>query len=548
MIRMTVATLARGAALAVLLGWSTIFLGALAADLSPAEPRAGAAKVGAAARADDAGSRISERVEGAVVKIFATTRNPDLSRPWTRQAPAEVTGSGVVIDGHRILTNAHVVAYAGQLQVQANREGDKFSAKVVATAPGIDLAVLALDDDSFFVRHAPLERSGTLPDIKDAVLAYGFPVGGTSLSITKGIVSRIEFTGYGANAAGLRVQIDAAINPGNSGGPATVGDKMIGLAFSTLGGAQNIGYIIPNEEIEIFLKDIADGHYDGKPNLQDELQTLENPALRSFLKLDANVHGVVVHRPFRKDAGYPLREWDVITAVAGVAVDDEGMILVGQNLRLGLRYEIQRSAHNGAIALTVVRAGRTMAVDLPVPIERPSLLKPLDGTYPSYFIYGPIVFSRATLDLVGSLRNGHAFGGLNVMSSPLLTQLFDAPTPEREELVVIPAPLFPHDSSKGYGNVVDSVVESVNGVHVRSLRHLVELLRDLRDDFVVISLESKRGGEGLVFRRAELAAATEEILSDNGVRAQGSPDMMSVWQATAGSDVGAKARGRASRD
>jgi hypothetical protein len=341
------------------------------------------------------------------------------------------------------------------------------------------------------------------------------------------------------------VQIDAAINPGNSGGPATVGDKMIGLAFSTLGGAQNIGYIIPNEEIEIFLTDIADGHYDGKLMLHDELQTLENPALRNFLKLDPSVHGVVVHRPFRADSEYPLREWDVITAIAGVAVDDEGMILVNRNLRLGLRYQMQRSARNGKIALTIVRAGKALAVEVPVQVERPSLLNPLEGSYPSYFIYGPVVFSRATLDLVGGLRNGHATGMLNVASSPLVTQLFDAPTPEREELVVIPAPLFPHTTSKGYGNVVDSVVYSVNGVRVRSLRHLVALLRDLHDEFVVITLDSKRAGEGLVFRRAEMAAATEEILSDNGVRAQGSPDMMEVWQAKPGADQPDQRRGEA---
>src|SRR5262249_15179880 len=89
--------------------------------------------------------------------------------------------------------------------------------------------------------------------------------GGNTLSITKGIISRIEFVPYNFPVSGLRVQIDAAINPGNSGGPAVVGDRMVGLAFSHLGGADNIGYIIPGEEIELFLKDIADGHYDGKP-------------------------------------------------------------------------------------------------------------------------------------------------------------------------------------------------------------------------------------------------------------------------------------------
>jgi S1-C subfamily serine protease len=477
-----------------------------------------------------ADAAISERVEGAVVKIFATTRNPDLARPWARQAPGEQTGSGVVIDGHRILTNAHVVAYAGQLQVQASGEGDKFSARVAAVAPGIDLAVLTLEDESFFQRHAPLQRSGSLPQVKDAVLAYGFPVGGTSLSITKGIVSRIEFVAYNGSTSGLRVQIDAAINPGNSGGPATVGDRMVGLAFSKLNGAQNIGYIIPDEEIEIFLRDIADGHYDGKPMLHDELQTLENPALRRYLNLPADVHGAVVHRPFPADGSGPLKEWDVITAIAGVPVDDEGMILVGRGLRVGLRYEIQRAAQDGRIRLGLVRAGRPVEVEVPLQVERPALLKPLDGSYPSYFIYGPVVFSRATLDLIGQ-QHGVMGNSLNIASSPLVTQIFDAPTPQREELVVIPAPLFPHAVSKGYGSVVDAVVQSVNGVPVRSLAHLVALLRDLHEEFVVIALESKRGGEGLVFRRQEIVGATEEILSDNGVRAQGSPDMMAVWQA-----------------
>ena len=52
----------------------------------------------------------------------------------------------------------------------------------------------------------------------------------------------------------------------------------------SLNTAQNIGYIIPSEEIELFLKDVSDGHFDGKPALVDEYQTLDNPALRSYLK------------------------------------------------------------------------------------------------------------------------------------------------------------------------------------------------------------------------------------------------------------------------
>src|SRR5262249_8543328 len=81
-------------------------------------------------------------LEDSVVKIFSTARLPDLYKPWTKQAPRESTGTGVIIEGRRILTNAHVVLYASQVQVQANQSGDKISATVEAIAPGIDLAVL----------------------------------------------------------------------------------------------------------------------------------------------------------------------------------------------------------------------------------------------------------------------------------------------------------------------------------------------------------------------------------------------------------------------
>ncbi len=191
---------------------------AFAAQSPAQEPTKDAGSVVASAAAEPTPA-ISHDAENAVVKVFSTMRHPDPFKPWAKQAPAEVTGSGVVIEGHRILTNAHVVSYASQVQVQGNQAGDKVAATVIAIAPEIDLAVLQLDDKTFFDSRPPLPRASVLPEIKDAVLAYGFPTGGTSLSITKGIVSRIEFVPYSYSVSGLRIQIDAAINPGNSGRP-----------------------------------------------------------------------------------------------------------------------------------------------------------------------------------------------------------------------------------------------------------------------------------------------------------------------------------------
>jgi S1-C subfamily serine protease len=478
---------------------------------------------------------ISSAVENSVVKVFSTASYPDIYRPWSKQAPTEITGSGVIIPGKRILTNAHVVVYSSQIQIQANQAGDKIAASIEAIAPGIDLALLKLEDEKFFDSHRPLTQAKTLPNIKDAVMVYGYPTGGTSLSITKGIVSRIEFTYFNTSVSGLRIQIDAAINPGNSGGPVVVDDKMVGLAFSRLGGAENIGYIIPSEEIELFLQDIADGHYDGKPAIYDDFQTLENPALRSFLKLDKSVEGMVVHRPYSSDANYPLKEWDVVTRIGDAPIDDEGMIKLGPNLRVRFGYYAQKVAKDGKVPLTIVRAGKEMHVELAALRKRELVVPELEGSYPSYFVYGPLVLSDATSEFTAgfsklppNLQAPNVFLVMGYAGNPLITRSGDKPAFPGERLVVVSSPFFPHKLSQGYGNPATQVVKSVNGIAIKNLAHLVEVLRDLKDDFVRFEFHN-RGGEAPAFVRADMVAATDQILSDNGVRAQGTPDVLKIW-------------------
>jgi hypothetical protein len=69
--------------------------------------------------------------------------------------------------------------------------------------------------------------------------------------------------------------------------------------------AQNIGYLIPVEEIQLFLDDIADGVYDGKPQTHDLIQTVENEALRKRLRLPKGINGVMVAQPYQAEPIYP---------------------------------------------------------------------------------------------------------------------------------------------------------------------------------------------------------------------------------------------------
>jgi S1-C subfamily serine protease len=480
--------------------------------------------VAAGAQDDDKESKIRD----SVVKISATMRYPDLTHPWSKSSPREASGTGVVIDGKRILTNAHVVLYASQLFVESNQSSEKLTAHVEAVGPGIDLAVIRLDDESFFDKRAPLVRIQALPEIKETVLVYGFPQGGSTLSVTKGIVSRIEFTRYDEEVSGVRVQVDAAINPGNSGGPALIDGRMVGLIFSKLTQSDNIGYIIPSEEIDLFLKDVADGKYDGKPALREALQTLENEALRGYLGLDKKAHGMVVHATDPGIPNDPLQPMDLITKIGDHDIDNVGMVKIKDNLRLDHRYLTQKVARDGKLPITVIRKGKTMTIDLPVKSNHKMLIAPLKGKYPPYFVYGPLVFSPVTTEFAGSIGAGRLTGALALIASPLVLRRGDLPRFDGEELVVVTSPMFPHRIGKGYDNPLSKVVKDINGVRVKNLKHLVELLRDSKEKFTVIRFDDKFS-ETIIFNHQDALKATEEILSDNGVRQQASDDLIAVW-------------------
>lgn len=467
------------------------------------------------------------KIEAAVVKISVTSRAPDFFRPWTKASPAKSSGSGVVIAGPRILTNAHVVMHASEVFVQLSSGGDQHTAKVTAIAPGMDLAIVELVDPSGLDGITPLSLATELPQPKSPISVYGYPTGGDDLSVTAGTVSRIEFTGYNFGAWGTRVQVDAALNPGNSGGPAIQDGKIAGLVFSKIQEADNIGYLIPPEEIESFLKDAADGKYDGNPLMFDSYQTAENDALRAFLDMPKEMTGIVIAEPYKDDDDYPLKRWDVITHIGPHAIDNQGYVEVRDGLRLKFQYYVPKLANNGKIELTVVRDGKSHVVQVPVSPDRELLIPTLKDQYPEYFIYGPIVFEPVTQEYVRGL-GGQGVSMLMALDSPILKRIYDAPEEPGEELVVVATRLFPHPITKGYDNRPLGVIKSVNGVEIKNLRQLGELLRDSKDEFLRFEMADRN--ESLVFRRDEIAAATEQILVDEGIRYQASDKFRDLWE------------------
>ncbi len=118
--------------------------------------------------------------EDSVVRVFATLRVPNPVRPWVKQNPVEVMGTGVVIDGKRILTNAHVVSYATEVKVQGRQGGDRFDAKVATIGPAIDLATLTMEDETFFEKRPPIRAQPSGPAPIRPSLFWGFPSAATT--------------------------------------------------------------------------------------------------------------------------------------------------------------------------------------------------------------------------------------------------------------------------------------------------------------------------------------------------------------------------------
>jgi hypothetical protein len=224
----------------------------------------------------------------------------------------------------------------------------------------------------------------------------------------------------------------------------------------------------------------------------------------------------------------------VITRIGDTPIDDQGMVTLEGGVRVRFVCMVQRLGARSSVALTIWRDGKAQKLDMPLVTDRPLLIRDLDGGFPPYFIYGPIAFTRVTGDLVtglmrASATNTNTLDAFIRSGNPMFTRRSDQPDENQQELVMVAGPFFPHALTAGYGGKAGSVVESINGTRVRSLQQMVEVLRDLKDPFVIIRFAAA-GGEALVLPRAEMMAATDQVLRDNGIREQASPELLAIWQ------------------
>lgn len=449
-------------------------------------------------------------VESSIVKIYTTTAAPDYFTPWRLLTPSQSSGSGSVIENNRILTNAHVVANASYVQVQKHNDPERYTGHVVFVSHSSDLALITVDDPRFFDDIDPLSL-GSLPDPQKEVYVFGYPMGGRTLSITKGILSRVEQQVYAHSGDFLVAgQIDAAINPGNSGGPVIVDGEIVGVVMqaSSGGRAENLGYFVPPEIINHVLVDAQDGEIDGFPDLGFRTQDLESPAAKRAYGLSAEQSGVLVIKVFEgSPADGVLQPNDVVLSIGGFDVAGDSTINVNAFLQTNYKYAIDLRQSGDPIEIVFSRAGERIIETLVAGRRQPSysLVKPeaFDET-PEYYIYGGILFVPLNMNLIK--RWGPDWNRTAPVN--LLSARSEWRSPERRELVVA-LQVLAADVNLGYHDLRNWVIHSVNNEPIVDFEQFTQILRDNAEPHVVFSNDA---GYQLVVDHAEALASEEQIL------------------------------------
>lgn len=451
-----------------------------------------------------------QRVKNAVVKIHTTSAAPDFFTPWRLLNAKQSSGSGAVISGNRILTNAHVIADARYIQAQKNDDPKKYVAKVEFVSHAADLAILKIDDANFFSGIKPL-KFGKLPEPLQEVSVYGYPMGGSALSITQGIMSRVEHQFYAhAGSHLLAGQIDAAINPGNSGGPVIVGNKIVGVVMQANGGsrAENLGYFVPPSIINHVLEDAKDGEHEGFVELGFRTQNLESPAMKSSLSVDRDVTGVLVAKVFaNSSADGVILPGDVITHIDQFEIADDESIEFRRHQRTHYQYAIDQHHVGDIVAVKLIRAGEYKTIDI-VAAPRShhfNLVRPQSfDTTPEYLIYGGVVFVPLNMNLIQ--RWGRDWR--NKAPDDFLNARKLWRSEEQQELIVA-LKVLPADVNLGYHDWSNWIIENLNGEKIQNFAQFSQLLNEHTENHMIFSDNT---GYRMVIDSAEARASESDIM------------------------------------
>ena len=442
----------------------------------------------------------------SVVKLYITASHYDYQRPWQPPTVHNRMGSGAILSNERILTSAHLVNNARFIEITKEGDTKTYVGTVEFISHQADLALLSVDDTTFFLGTNPLKLNPKV-EHREEVTVFGYPIGGNAISTTKGVVSRIEYTSYIWSGEKLpTVQIDAAINSGNSGGPAiNAKGELIGIAMQSLLDSSNIAYIVPSLMIETFLEDTKDNSIDGFHSNSTYFQPMENPSIQSYYNIDKD-NGVLVTFADLEDT--ELQVGDIILSIDGKEIASNGMIDTPLG-KMNLAIAFHTKQVGDTVTLKIKRNKEQHTISYTLKYSSPLIRKAFDGR-PSYKIVGGLVFAPLTRNFLTELK----------IDSKAINMLFyqQEKTKALLEPVVMLPTIFAHAINRGYSSST-KIVEKVNGTPIKSFAHFSQLIDSITEEYIVIDLVEK---EQVILPTQEAKESFSAIAKIYDLRSDGS--------------------------
>lgn len=453
-------------------------------------------------------------VKKALVKVYTSHQLFDYLSPWQYGQSANSTATGFIIDGERIITNAHAVLNSKFLQVRKEGDSKKYKAVVKFTSEEYDLALVEIEDKSFFNGTVPL-KLGTLPEIQEKLTVYGYPLGGDKLSTTQGIVSRMEHNTYTlTNRKFLIGQTDAAINSGNSGGPVVSKGKVAGVAFAGLNSADNIGYFIPVNILNNFLEDIKDGKYDGSPLLGVEWSELESPSHRRMLGIEDKTGGILIKKVFKNSPFEGvLQKNDVLMKLDNYPIEYDGTIEFRKNEKTDFSYVNQQKKYGDNLSYEIIRDKKIKTGQVKLnkkDIEYTVVTDVTIETPPSYMVYGGLLFEPLTSNYMAGVVEK-------------LGSVYD-----KEELykdykqLVVLVRVLPFDVNLGYTDAEHEIIVKVNGEKYKDFKDFAQKVKNVKSGFIVFENDN---GDEIVLDVKEVEEQREALMQNYNISSDMSDDI-----------------------
>ena len=425
-------------------------------------------------------------VKKALVKVYTSHQLFDYLSPWQYGQSANSTATGFIIDGERIITNAHAVLNSKFLQVRKEGDSKKYKAVVKFTSEEYDLALVEIEDKSFFKGTVPL-KLGTLPEIQEKLTVYGYPLGGDKLSTTQGIVSRMEHNTYTLTHRKFLIgQTDAAINSGNSGGPVVSKGKVAGVAFAGLNSADNIGYFIPVNILNNFLEDIKDGKF-----LGIDWSELESPSHRRMLGIEDKTGGILIKKVFKNSPFEGvLQKNDVLMKLDNYPVESDGTIEFRKNEKTDFTYVNQQKKYGDNLSYEIIRDKKTKTGQ--VKLDK----KDIEYT----------VVTEVTIETVEKL--GFVYDKEELYK-------------DYKELVVL-VRVLPFDVNLGYTDAENKIIVKVNGEKYKDFKDFAQKVKNVKTGFIVFENDN---GDEIVLDVKEVEEQREALMQNYNISSDMSDDI-----------------------